>query len=42
MKTFLFALAVTLAMPIGAQTLDYGTLCGATEGTGDNDDFCHL
>ena len=34
MKTVLFALA--LAMPIGAQTLDYATLCGATEGTGDN------
>ena len=42
MKTVLFALTLALAMPIGAQTLDYGTLCGATEGTGDNDDFCHL
>ena len=42
MKTVLFALALALAMPIGAQTLDYGTLCGATAGTGDNDDFCHL
>ena len=43
MKTVLFALALALAMPIGAQTLDYATLCGdATEGTGDNNDFCHL
>ena len=44
MKTVLFAatLALALAMPTGAQTLDYGTLCGATEGTGDNNDFCTL
>ena len=42
MKTVLFALALALAMPIGAQTLDYATLCGATEGTGDNNDFCTL
>ena len=40
MKTVLFALA--LAMPIDAQTLDYATLCGATEGAGDNNDFCTL
>ena len=39
MKTVLFALA--LAMPIGAQTLDYATLCGATEGTGGNNDLAH-
>ena len=44
MKTVLFVgtLALGLAMPIGAQTLDYATLCGATEGTGDNNDFCTL
>ena len=43
MKTFLFALAVTLAMPIGAQEpMTYDRLCGATEGTGDNNDFCAL
>ena len=36
------ALALALAMPIGAQTLDYAMLCGATEGTGDNNDFCTL
>ena len=42
LKTVLFALALALAMPIGAQTLDYATLCGATEGTGDNNDFCTL
>ena len=42
LRTVLFALALALAMPIGAQTLDYATLCGATEGTGDNNDFCTL
>ena len=32
--------ALLLAIPAAAQTLDYRTLCGATEGTGDNNDFC--
>ena len=42
MKTVLFAgtLALGLAMPIGAQEpMTYARLCGATEDTGDNNDF---
>ena len=43
MKTVLFALVLALAMPIGAQEpMTYARLCGATEGTGDNNDFCAL
>ena len=43
MKTILFAGTLALAaMPTSAQILDYGTLCAATEGTGDNNDFCTL
>ena len=43
MKTVLFALALALAMPIGAQQpMTYARLCGATEGTGDNNDFCAI
>ena len=43
MKTVLFALTLALAMPIGAQEpMTYARLCGATEGTGDNNDFCAL
>ena len=43
MKTVLFALALALAMPIGAQEpMTYARLCGATEGMGDNNDFCVL
>ena len=43
MKTVLFALALALAMPIGAQEpMTYARLCGATEGTGDSNDFCAL
>ena len=41
MKTILLA-ALLLAIPAASQTLDYRTLCGATEGTGDNNDFCTL
>ena len=40
--TLLPALLLAAAIPTGAQTLDYETLCGATEGTGDNNDFCTL
>ena len=45
MKTVLFAGTLALALaaiPTGAQMLDYETLCGATEGSGDNNDFCTL
>ena len=43
MKTVLFALALALALPIGAQEpMTYARLCGATEGMGDNNDFCTL
>ena len=43
MKTVFFALALALAMPIGAQEpMTYARLCGATEGSGDNNDFCAL
>ena len=40
--TLLPALLLAAAIPAGAQTLDYETLCGATEGAGDNNDFCTL
>ena len=36
------ALLLAAAIPAADQTLDYATLCGATEGTGDNNDFCTL
>ena len=45
MKTVLIAgtLALALTMPTGAQEpMTYTRLCGATEGTGDNNDFCAL
>ena len=43
MRTMLFALALAAAMPAGAQEpMTYARLCGATEGTGDNNDFCAL
>ena len=40
--TLLATLLLAAAIPAASQTLDYRTLCGATEGTGDNNDFCAL
>ena len=41
--SIIMALALALALPIGAQEpMTYGRLCGATEGMGDNNDFCAL
>ena len=35
----LLVVLLAAAIPAAGQTLDYRTLCGATEGTGDNNDF---
>ena len=45
MRTMFFAVALALAaaMPAGAQEpMTYARLCGATDGSGDNNDFCAL
>ena len=40
--TLLVAFALAAAIPTAAQTLDYGTLRGATDGTGDHNDLFTL
>ena len=42
MRTMTIAALLALTTTAGAQTLDYGLLCGATEGSSNNDDFCRL
>ena len=40
MKTPFLAAMLVISMQAAGQMLDYATLCGATEGAGDNNDFC--